>query len=1013
MQLKSFKQSLYVTLAIIVISLTVTILSIHSAYGYMIKKEKIIEQMKQNSKLITTSLQNNILNLIASYAVSEYDNLVLNEIKLRDIFAIVVEDYKMGEIVGQKSYISGKIKENSEKIVDFDNKSTLHIKQLKECYYSEKHNITSQNGEVLGTISIYITDKSIIEELNSIVKDLIINAIVLSTLLILSLFSIIRFFILKPISDIVDVISKTDEDGIPLKFVSENGAKEIYILASTINNMIVSIKNSRVRLKQNEDRLHYLLEVSPMAVRVAKNRGQDVVFANQAYLDLIKADKKLVSTIDPKDYYTDKKVFEDILISLDNHQNVHDKLVALNIKGAIVWVMASYMHIEFDGEDAILGWFYNVTKEKELQNETNELKVRLELAWDGVNDGIWDWQIQKNIVYFSKKWKSMLGYEPDELEDTPETFFNLINDEDKKQVSEALQKHFENPEENIYSVSCRMKCKDGSFKWILARGKASLDEFKKPVRMVGSHTDINEQKRIEEELKRAKNDADRANKSKSEFLANMSHEIRTPLNGIIGLTDLVLDTSLNDTQRDYLLKAKSSSKALLNVINDILDYSKIEAGKIDLIIKEFCLEELLKSVSDLFGYKIYEKKLDFMFKIGIDVPFMLVGDNLRVLQILNNIVGNSVKFTNKGYVRINLDVVQKSENIVKLQFCIEDSGIGISQKNIDKLFKPFEQGDNSNTREYGGTGLGLMISKQLVHLMHGDIWVESKINHGSKFYFTIEVGYKDKTYKCLENIEKMSKFSGKRVLIIDENEIELEYLSKLLTPFNIDVTISNDGEDALLKIEDEKFDYLILNSKIPKLGAIELIKIMKIRDKLLPYILMSSPFNRDFIVKEATELKVLIDKFLLKPYLPSDLYSVMSSEIAKEEVKLDERVKIDGIVLLVEDNEINQLVASKSLSKYGLSVEIANNGLEAVKMARKKEYDIIFMDLQMPIMDGFEATKKIREMGVKTPIIALSAAVMEKDKELTKSCGMNEHISKPIIQQELEEVVFKYVKRVV
>lgn len=526
----------------------------------------------------------------------------------------------------------------------------------------------------------------------------------------------------------------------------------------------------------------------------------------------------------------------------------------------------------------------------------------------------------------------------------------------------------------------------------------------------------------QKQLKEEKQKAQRANEAKSEFLANMSHEIRTPLNGIIGLTDIVLNTKLNDLQKEYLQKAKSSSNALLNVINDILDYSKIEAGKIDINVQKFKLQDLLDNVSNLFGYQIYEKNLELIFNLDKEIPEQLEGDSLRIMQVLNNLVGNAVKFTHEGSITVDISIISKDESSrkINLGFCIADTGIGISKENINKLFSAFEQGDNSNTRQYGGTGLGLLISKKITNLMGGKIWVESEINKGTKFHFDIFLNY---SLKKATNKEDIKYLENKKVLVAEDNDVEMTYIVDILKSWKIDVVQTKDGKEALEHIQKEKFDFIFLDWHMPKLDGIEVMRVLKEENYDISSILMITAHGKNKLLETALSKGVEVQAVLTKPYTPSILMNLLlhsevqnrkddnkKEQIEQEEQEEQEEQKYDAKILLVEDNEINIIVAQEKLKVYGLEIDIANDGLESLEKVENNEYNLIFMDLQMPNMDGFEASENIRKMGIQTPIVALSAAVMEKDKELTKKAKMNEHIAKPIKDVDLKRILQKYLK---
>jgi len=932
-------------------------------------------------------------------------------------------------------------------------------------------------------------------------------------------------------------------------------------------------------------------------------------------------------------------------------------------EGTIKWVL-DYTVLLKNHNDSVLyfvGYITDITEQINLQLETTKLKERFELVLDAINDGIWDWDIENRVTYLSPKWKSMLGYEDEEIQNNSDSFFELIHPEDKPHLEATLRQHFQDPQHNPYIAEIRMRCKDGNYKWVLTRGRASFDANNNPIKIVGSHTDIDhnkkindaiqkaeikfftlfqksldgivlvdmnrrfiefnqrahalygytqeefakltisdleafetkeeilarqqniltngwdhfftkhrkkdgslldisvnvikivlddqpllyatfhdltkekelernslkeknfistilnsansiiavidangrmirlnsygqkfsgytqeeisskpyfwtrlldpkekpkvlsiiedakngkmiqdhqsawiskekerriflwsntlvtkedgsidyitavgtditENKKIEQELLEAKLAAEHANKAKSEFLANMSHEIRTPLNGIIGLTDLVLKTQLRKEQQEYLVKSKSSSKALLNVINDILDYSKIEAGKLSMEKHEFSLDELFISVNDLFGYKVFEKGLDFYFDIDPTIPQTLLGDSLRITQVLNNLVGNAIKFTSQGYIRIGAKLLNAQKNTLTLEFFVQDTGIGLSKTEQERLFQPFSQADSSITRKYQGTGLGLTISKQIIELMKGKIWIESKKNSGSTFFFTLKLSAKTQRGSLEED---GSALQNKNLLIVDDNELERTILTSLLEGWGAVVKSCKNGKEATKAIRNQKYDYILLDWKMPQQNGLEVLEqlYLKLHDEF-PTILMITAYSKEALLEEAHAKHIPVEKVLTKPYTPKTLLHAIlevEDQTPIQPLQEIERITFLGKALLVEDNEINQIVAKENLLYYGLDVDVANNGKEALEQVKQHDYDIIFMDIHMPQMDGLEATKTIRKMGKTLPIIAISAAVMEKDKEETKQAGMDRHIAKPLDSDVLKEILSQYL----
>jgi|GEM_PF-1049517 len=663
-----------------------------------------------------------------------------------------------------------------------------------------------------------------------------------------------------------------------------------------------------------------------------------------------------------------------------------------------------------------LGIAADISEQVAAERKLEEHEERLRMSLECSEQGIWDWDIESGRVVFDRTWHHILGYEEGELEYTLDTWATTIADpDDMARAFEAVRAHHAK-ETNFYEVDYRAKRKDGSVVWILARGRVVEWDGDTPLRMMGTVQDIDEIKLNEQELRTARDLAEEAARAKSEFLANMSHEIRTPMNGVMGMTELLLETELKPDQRELADTIQSSANALLNIINDILDYSKIEAGKLELEESAFdlniCAQQVLAVISPIAN----RKNLAMALELAPSAPRWVIGDAGRMRQVLLNLVGNAVKFTEQGHVKL-LIAGRAEGSRALLDFTIEDTGIGIEVEQFNKLFEKFAQADSSTTRRYGGTGLGLAISQQLLQLMHSQIRVESTPGEGSRFSFSLDLPIAKATLVSEEHHDLI----GKRVLLVDDNSINLRVMSEQIRSLGMSAIAAGNAEQALEEMRrhqkrGEHIDLAILDYQMPEISGVSLAKRIKEEAMLgdLPMMLLSSAE----IPMPDREWRELFHFVVHKPVKTSELMEAIRSVLQKHSQSKPKPKAAAAIapqnaasklhVLLAEDNPVNQKFGLRMLEALGCNVVVAQNGKQALAAASSSHFDAIFMDCQMPEMDGYEATGLIRNLPAPlndVPIIAMTANAMKGDREHCIAAGMDGYLSKPVNRAALADVL--------
>ncbi len=790
---------------------------------------------------------------------------------------------------------------------------------------------------------------------------------------------------------------------------------------------ITNRKQAEEALQNERTLFRTIIDLIPDAVYVKDLEGKKIIANPKEVLFAGRGSENEILGKTDFELHPEKEAFrgwEEDQIVLKKGEPIFDVEGALvDTNGKTHWLLCSKVPLRdmYGKINGLVGVTHDITERKLAEEALEQAADRLAIATKAGGVGIWDFDLVNNKLFWDNQMYNLYGISFHRQQDAYQSWQNGVHPEDLEFSKQEMQLAIQGKKD--YDLEFRVVWPNNTVHNVRALAFVVRDDAGIPQRMIGTNWDITEQKTTEATLLKAKQEADIASRAKSEFLANMSHEIRTPLNGVIGFTDLLMKTPLNKIQKQYVENVNTSGHSLLGIINDILDFSKIEAGKMELELIQSDLIEIAEHTSDIIKFHASEKGLELLLNIQPNIPRFVVVDPIRLKQILVNLIGNAVKFTEVGEVELSLSYSRKDETKGEFKFSVRDTGIGISEIQQKKLFKAFVQADSSTTRRFGGSGLGLTISSILVEKMGGKIELDSEIGKGSNFYFTLELDYEEgekPDYSCLTGID--------RILVIDDNDNNRMILEHTFNNWGIEFVGSDNGLSALKIIErSKKFDVIIVDYHMPYINGLDTIRM--IRDQLnlsseeQPIILLHSSSDDLAIFEECKRLGVRFN--LTKPVKSQELMYYLKNlqnppsqdfrEKLADPVVPSKGIDHSPVILVVEDVELNMMLITTLIRQMIPKVTVleARNGKEATEVVISGNPDLIFMDVQMPVMSGTEAAEAIRShetgRGTRIPIVALTAGAIKGEKERCLDAGMDDFLTKPIDRTLLNQMLQKHL----